>query len=146
MNNLSQKDTIAEMAAKNGFWLYLEHLLVPPLAAEYRRAHDELRKEGWIITVKQNYKERSKNIYHYIPPDRQILPTPETHTEAPQPKKPESNSKVKGRGAFDGFYKLSHRDRDKLIWQCREIQKTIPVNHVEYKKISEQVERLQHKS
>ena len=104
---MTQKDTIAEMAVKNGFWLYLEHLLVPPLAAEYRRAHDELRKDGWIITVKQNYQERGKNIYHYIPPDGKILPTPETHTEALQSTQPTGDSNVGGKGTFKGLQKNS---------------------------------------
>ena len=69
MDKISQKNLIADMAQANGYKLTLGQLLVQPLAAEYRRANDELRKEGWIITVKQNYKERRKNVYTYIPPE-----------------------------------------------------------------------------
>ena len=137
---MTQKDTIAEMAAKNGFWLYLEHLLVPPLAAEYRRAHDELRKEGWLITVKQNYQERSKNIYHYIPPKTGIdSKAPVSPVKESDPKQ---STTVQTHGKIRGFYKLTDRYKADLVIECRRIQGTYPESHIQYKRISEQVERL----
>lgn len=41
-------------------------------------------------------------------------------------------------------YRLINRKNDKweLIEQCKEKQETYPVNHTEYKKIKEQIERL----
>ena len=136
---MTQKDTIAEMAAKNGFWLYLEHLLVPPLAAEYRRAHDELRKEGWLITVKQNYQERSKNIYHYIPPKTGIDSKAPVSPVEPAEKKTDYSS-MEYKELVNRYRLLGTNDRIEMI---RILQREYPENGIQYKRISEQVERLQ---
>lgn len=132
MDKLTQKNLIAEMAEKNGYKLFLWQLLVPPLAAEYRRAHDELRKEGWIITVKQNYKERRNNLYTYLRPGSVLKPV------KPLKEKPTNTT--------DDYEDIKRRyiasSTEGRIKMLRDAKAKTPQNHREFVEIGKQISIL----
>ena len=133
MDKLSQKSLIAEMAEKNGYKLFLWQLLKPPLAAEYRRAHDELRKEGWIITVKQNYKERRNNLYTYLRPGSVLKPV------KPLKEKPTNTT--------DDYEDIKREyiasSTEGRIQMLRDAKLKVPSTHREFKEIGRQIEHLE---
>jgi len=130
--NKPQYQIVAEMAEENGYKLTLGQLLQPPLAAEYRRANDELRKKGWIITVEQDYKERRNNVYTYLQPNAVLKP----------------NTAFSEKQALCDSYKEIKRrymesDRNGRIQMLRDAKLKVPSTHREFKEIGRQIEHLE---
>ena len=137
MNKETQKQRILRLFAENGNILTLAQLMDKKygLGSEYRARISELRKKYEILCT-ENKEDPNNNIYTLYGEIAEKAPVSPVE---PAEKKTDYSS-MEYKELVNRYRLLGTNDRIEMI---RILQREYPENGIQYKRISEQVERLQ---